>query len=40
MRSFEKRNRMLKNHEENHVHGEDDAVTEDESDTIEELDFG
>ena len=30
---------MLKNHEVNHVPGEEDAGNEDESDTIEELDF-
>ena len=30
---------MLKNHEVNHVPGEEDAENEDESDTIEELDF-
>ena len=39
MRSFEKRTHMLNNHEVNHVTSEEDAGNEDESDTIEELDF-
>ena len=37
--SFEKKNYMHKNHEVNHVQDEEDAGNEDESDTIEEMEF-